>query len=142
RVPLIVVPPGGIGVPRNDPSPRTDDHLVANIDLAPTIAQIMGIEPGGPVDGRSLLPLLDGRDPPWRDALLLQQQREDEGKSFVALRTADRKYVRYNDDGEELYDSTTDPFELNNDANAGGRAEEKARLSALLDALLSAPPGR
>ncbi|MBA2450038.1 MAG: sulfatase [Chloroflexi bacterium] len=142
RVPLIVVPPGGIGVPRNDPSPRTDDHLVANIDLAPTITQIMGIEPGGPVDGRSLLPLIEGRDPPWRDALLLQQQREDEGKSFVALRTADRKYVRYADDGEELYDLAADPYELNNDANASGRAEEKARLSALLDTLLAAPPGR
>ena len=136
RVPLVVVPPAGTAVP------RSDDHLVANIDLAPTIAAIMGVEPGAPTDGRSLLPLLSDPAAPWRDALLLEQRRDDQGKSFVALRTSDRKYVRYADDGEELYDHTTDPYELNNDANASNRAAEKARLAEHLDALLAAPPGQ
>ena len=52
RVPLIVVPPGGLS------QPRVDAHLVANIDLAPTIADILGSTVGGPLDGRSLLPLI------------------------------------------------------------------------------------
>jgi arylsulfatase A-like enzyme len=133
-VPLVVVPPEGT------PVRPTSDHLVANIDLAPTVAAIMGVEPEAPVDGRSLLPLLADPAAPWRDALLLEQRRDDEGKSFVGLRTADRKYVRYADGAEELYDHTADPYELNNDVKAAGRAEEKARLAERLDALLAAPP--
>ena len=67
NVPMIVAPPGGL------PAGRTDERLVANIDLAPTIAAIMGADTPSSVDGQSLLPLIDSPSGPWRDALLLEQ---------------------------------------------------------------------
>jgi N-acetylglucosamine-6-sulfatase len=134
RVPLIVVPPGGL------PSPRTDDRLVANIDLAPTIAEIMGVAPAGPVDGRSLLPLLKGGSPAWREALVLELWSDaDAGKGFVGLRTADRKYGRLESGEEELYDETADPYELQNLAGDPGWGAEKARLAERLEAALAEP---
>jgi N-acetylglucosamine-6-sulfatase len=137
RVPLVVVPPTGMF----RDVPREDEHLVANIDLAPTIAEIMGVEPAGPVDGRSLLRLF--RDPaaPWRDALVLEAWSDSDGKQFVALRTADRKYVHYGDGDEELYDEAGDPYELQDLAGESTRRAEKARLAAHLSALLAVPVG-
>ena len=49
RVPLLV---SGPGIPHG----QVSQELVANIDLAPTIAQIAGARPSRPCDGRSLLP--------------------------------------------------------------------------------------
>jgi N-acetylglucosamine-6-sulfatase len=54
RVPLLV---RGPGIPQG----RVSRELVANIDLAPTIAQVAGARPTRPCDGRSLLPY--ARDP-------------------------------------------------------------------------------
>jgi N-acetylglucosamine-6-sulfatase len=137
RVPLVVVPPGGLA------AGRADGHLMANIDLAPTIAAIMGVEPGLTVDGLSLLPLVHDPSAAWRDALLLESWSDEAGGAFVALRTPDRKYVRYTDQQEEeLYDELADPYELNNLAAEPGHAAEKGRLAAQLDALLDKPPGR
>jgi arylsulfatase A-like enzyme len=51
-----------------------DEHIVANIDFAPTIFEACGIVPPStmPLDGRSMMPvLLDDRSP-WRDALMLE----------------------------------------------------------------------
>ena len=136
RVPFVVIPPGGVA------AGWEDGRLVANIDLAPTIAAALGTEPAGPVDGRSLLPLLGDPAAEWRDALALEQWRDDVDKRWVAVRTADRKYVRYANGDQELYDLAADPHELNSDANADSRAADKARLVARLDALLAAPPGQ
>jgi arylsulfatase A-like enzyme len=134
HVPLVVIPPGGLD------SPRTDDHLVANIDIAPTVAAIMGTKPDGAVDGSNLVPLV--RDPatPWRDALTLEMLKDEDvesGTRYSAVRTADRKYVRYPDGEEELYDEAADPYELRNRANDPAWADEKQRLVERLDALLN-----
>ena len=137
RVPLIVIPPPGV-VPGGA---RSDARLVANIDLAPTIADIMGVRPTMPLDGRSLLPLLRDSTAPWRDALVLEAWSESEGKQFVALRTADRKFVALEGE-EELYDLAADPYELENLGRKPEHAAERARLAAHLQALRSTPPGQ
>ena len=52
--------------------------LVANIDLAPTIADIAGVKMEGKVNGKSLVPLFTDTDNPaktWRDSLLIEQHR-------------------------------------------------------------------
>jgi hypothetical protein len=67
----------------------TDRHLVSNVDFAPTIFDACGIKPpkGMTLDGRSLLPVLDDPQAPWREALLLEN-----GHTRAAV--ADRwKYV-------------------------------------------------
>ena len=133
RVPLVVIPPGGLA------EPRTDDRLVANIDLAPTIAAIMGVEPNSPVDGRSFLPLLADPAAPWREGLVFEQWDEEGRQLFVGVRTADRKYTRYPSGNDELYNETADPYELESLDRDPAWAPEKDRLGALLNKLLDDP---
>jgi N-acetylglucosamine-6-sulfatase len=47
-------------------------QITANIDLAPTIADMIGVRAPDYVDGRSFLPLLRGEQPEWRKALLIE----------------------------------------------------------------------
>jgi len=135
RVPLIV---RGPGVPAN----RTLPHLVLNNDLAPTFADLAGVDPPDFVDGRSLEPLLKDDPPPtqdWRSAFLVEAAtelgptavpplsgdplpenwrrlpREDWGRpGLEAVRTGDRLYVEYGDGERELYDLRKDPNQLHN----------------------------
>ena len=80
-------------------SARTDDHLVANIDLAPTIAAAAGVELPD-ADGRSLLPLLEGRPETWRHALLIEHMRGTNPiPTYCALRTPRHLFVVLRDGG-------------------------------------------
>jgi len=65
------------------------DHLVSNIDFAPTIFDACGVvpPPGMHLDGRSLLPLARGEAPAWRDALFFELG------DMRAVRTRDYKYI-------------------------------------------------
>ena len=56
------------------PGGATCDRLVANLDFVPTILDICGVKPPPALklDGASLLPLMNGQDAAWRDALLLE----------------------------------------------------------------------
>jgi arylsulfatase A-like enzyme len=84
RVPLFVAGPG------IQPG-RTAGELASNIDLAPTFADLAGVEIPEQVDGRSLVPLLRPSfdDEPWRDALLYEQgPTEDSNVSATATPSA------------------------------------------------------
>ncbi|HEM61735.1 MAG TPA: hypothetical protein ENO24_05555, partial [Chloroflexi bacterium] len=62
------------------PTGRTLDHLTGNIDLAPTWAELAGVEWPDFVDGRSLVPLLGDSPPPtteWRQSFLLEHAPYD-----------------------------------------------------------------
>jgi arylsulfatase A-like enzyme len=67
RVPLIVRPPAGATW-----SPGTPvDTMVRTVDVAPTILDYAGMTSDGPVmDGRSMRPLVEGRDDPPRTAFI------------------------------------------------------------------------
>ena len=72
RVPLVV---RGPGVPEGERLP----HMVLNNDLAPTFADLAGVEVPGFVDGRSLAPLLDDTPTPegeWRQRFLVEAVAE------------------------------------------------------------------
>jgi arylsulfatase A-like enzyme len=115
RVPFIV---------RYDPltgmTARSDSRMVANIDIAATVAEAAGVAPGVPQDGRSLMPLLQGSSQPWRDAILIEHADPPGSTSggyvptYCAIRTTTHKYVAWTTGEEELYDLQTDPYELNN----------------------------
>jgi len=75
RVPLIV---RGPGVPEGR---VLADHLVGNVDLAPTFAALAGAAAPDFVDGRSLVPLLGSSPPPvsgWRQAFLIMHGEQDD----------------------------------------------------------------
>ena len=119
---------------------RVDPQLVANIDIAPTISDLAGIAPPDPVDGTSLLPLLEDADTPWRSSLLLEHHAGSPKPDFWAIRTQQWKYVELAGGERELYDEVGDPFELQNVAGAPQHAALQAGLAAELTALRTAPP--
>lgn len=156
-VPLVV---RGPGVPRGS----TSTYLTANVDYAPTFAEIAGASIPSFVDGRSLLPLLQGQSPAgWRQVLLLEhkpdgnderlaakagiQEPEDPFQTagdgpnitaFTGLRTADGlTYVEYDNGDFELYDNATDPDQLRN-GYATAPADTKARLAGWVGSLKNA----
>ena len=80
-----------------------DRRIALNVDLAPTIAEAVGIR-APKAEGRSLLSgyrrggfLFEGYDPPWPPSYCGYRERW--------------KYVQYRTGEEELYDLRRDPFE-------------------------------
>lgn len=135
RVPMVV---------RFDPAgvTKTDTHIVANIDIAPTVAALAGVATP-PVDGRSILPLLGplGSDPPWRQDLLLEHMEgTNPVPTYCGVRAVHTVYVRYATGEEELYDLVADPFELSNLAGDPSAAGLLSSMRARLDVLCDPPP--
>jgi arylsulfatase A-like enzyme len=55
RVPMFMRwPARSQGTPFTDPSSRNDSRIVANVDLAPTVMNAVGISPDKPMDGKDL----------------------------------------------------------------------------------------
>jgi N-acetylglucosamine-6-sulfatase len=121
-------------------TPHTDDHVVANIDIAPTIADAVGFPVAA--DGRSLVPLLQGTDAtPWRRDLLLEHVRgTNDVPTFCGLRSTDYLYVRYATGEREIYDLRADPYELNNLAGTPAGEAVEPELTARLAELCNPPP--
>jgi arylsulfatase A-like enzyme len=133
RVPLVVRTPWATG-------PTVDRHLVLNIDLAPTLAELAGVTPWPAPDGRSLAPLLRGQQVPWRTAFveefLGRDQRFRGGPPpFTAIRTERHLYVEYRNGWRELYDLREDPYQLQNLADQPAFAAVRASLAAELRSL-------
>jgi arylsulfatase A-like enzyme len=138
RVPLVM---RGPGVPH-------DTHLgqpVANVDLAPTIADVAHATPGLVTDGRSLLPLFSDTGLEWgRDILL---ERGPGGgpqgtRLYTALRTESMVYAEYSTGEHELYDLSRDPDELQSLQADPAYTSIQAKLAARLALLRNcAGPG-
>jgi arylsulfatase A-like enzyme len=114
--------------------------MALNIDLAPTIAELAGVSTPSFVDGRSLVPLL-GATPPetWRSAFLIEHWNGGGGgprqvPTYAAFRTGTYKYVEYDNGERELYDLSSDPYELES-LHASADPAVIERLSSRLEAL-------
>ncbi|TFH22171.1 MAG: DUF4976 domain-containing protein [Myxococcales bacterium] len=135
RVPLLVRMPGG--------TPRSVAESALTYDIAPTVAELAGVAAPAGLDGRSLVPLLQGETPapPWRsdycmeyvpwtpEPVLPREVPRYQGVNDVANGL---KWVEYVDGVRELYDLAVDPFELDNRADDPAYAADQARLSARL----------
>jgi arylsulfatase A-like enzyme len=129
RVPLVVRGPGIA------PGQRIDD-LVANIDLAPTIADAANVTPLRIVDGRSLLPLLQkGIRPPPRSILIEAPPSDVPRQVFAAVRTPRYMYASYGSGDQELYDLAADPYQLASLHRDPAQAALVAELSLQLEQL-------
>jgi arylsulfatase A-like enzyme len=135
RVPLVVRADAIVAGP-----PRTDAHLVANIDLAPTIAAAAGVPLPG-ADGVSLVPLLEGRAQTWRHAVLIEHLRGTNPiPTYCAVRTARYLFASYDTGERELYDLEADPFQERNLAGTVPALQD--RLGTMLEPLCDPrPPG-
>jgi arylsulfatase A-like enzyme len=97
------------------------ENMVTALDIAPTFVELGGGNPGAHVQGRSLVPLLEGRDAPWRDAFLIEYYNESAwpwiiGMTYKAVRTEKAKLIHWvqQDGVDELYDLDADPYEITN----------------------------
>ena len=114
RVPLLV------RYDRLGMEPSSEERLALNIDLAPTIADLTGVETPR-LDGSSLLPLLSETAPPWREDFLVEHYGAPPSPavpSYCAVRSETHSYVAYSTGDEELYTLVDDPFQLENRAGA------------------------
>lgn len=121
RVPLIVWSPR---LPHRDV-----DDLVLNIDLAPTIAELAGGEME--TEGRSLVPLILGKNPPWRHHFEIEAE-PGFGliESYRAFRSEAFKYIEWDDGHREIYFLPLDPFEVRGFDLKRGRAGSSASGSS------------
>ena len=118
--------------------PRRDRHLVANVDLAPTVAEAAGTQMPG-AEGRSLLPILQDPSAPWRSELFLELANPPV-PSWCALRGTRWVYVAYATGERELYDLRADPYQLDNLAADPGHRRVAGRMDRRLARWCSPPP--
>ncbi len=121
---------------------QTIKPVIANIDVAPTFLAVAGLQAPDAYQGRNFLPLLQGKQIPWRDSLLYEYYWErnfPQTPTMHALRGDRYKYIRYHGvwDLNELYDLQEDPLETNNRINdpklAGVVKEMNEKLFSILE---------
>lgn len=136
RVPLVVRFDAAIEVP------RIDRHLVVNVDVAPTIAELAGAAVTG-LDGRSLAPLFTSADAAWRTDFLLEHMPDGPGvPTYCGVRTERYLLVHYSSGEEEVYDLARDPNELTNLAGHDRTEDVVRSLRVRLEQLCRpTPPG-
>ncbi len=129
RIPLIIAAPGmkaaGQGCGR----------LVESVDVYPTLADLCGLSAPAGLAGRSLRPLLDDPQQPWKKAAFTQVRRQ-EGKLGRSVRSERWRYTEWDEgrEGRELYDHDNDPHEYRNLADDPAQAEVVKEHQALLHA--------
>lgn len=112
-----------------------------NIDLAPTILELAGVEKPDYMQGESFVKLFQGEDENWRDAFMFEYYVDDAypyaGPNMLAVKTDRYKLVDalLEDDIDELYDLQNDPGEMNNLINEPAYEAVEANLREKLDSL-------
>ena len=131
RTPIII---RGPGIADANPGVKLDD-LALNIDIAPTILDLAGIEIPSEMDGMSLYPLLTGRTDRLREDFFMEHVGVINVSNPIpdsrGVRSDEWKYIRYvnvEPEIEELYNIKTDPLESHNLANDVKYAEIKEKL--------------
>jgi arylsulfatase A-like enzyme len=114
RVPLLMWAPGMI-------KPNSvAQQMILGIDLAPTFLEMAGVKTKpAQMQGTSMLPLLKGEKPTWRDKVFYEYYWEaafPQTPTIFAVRGDRYKYIfNYGTwDINELYDLKEDPNEMNN----------------------------
>ena len=136
RIPLM------IRYPQEQSTPLIVNDIALNLDLAPTILDIAGLNIPQSMQGRSLLPLIKNQRPSnWRKFFFYQYNHDPEFptakvRPYIALRHENGlKLVTYEEDASwiEFFDTSTgnDPYEINNLINTSNRSNELNYLKTL-----------
>ena len=112
RVPMIAHCPSLFGK-------RTVEQMALNLDIAPTVLDAAGVKPAPGMQGRSLLPLAQGKSTEWRTEFLYEYAWEQDfpyTPSIAGLRTESHSLMHYPGtwDIPELYDNQKDPQQIRN----------------------------
>ncbi|WKZ35940.1 MAG: sulfatase [Anaerolineales bacterium] len=107
--------PFALRYPSLVPRPYIDrQHVVANIDIAPTSLDIAGIPIPKDMDGMSILKLLSGNGN-WREGVLIEGWPPR--GIYSAVHTGNYVYAETLGDISEFYDLEKDPYQLQNIVN-------------------------
>lgn len=131
RVPLILRLAGVV------PAGKRVDDLACSIDLLPTLLDAAGLETPARVQGKSLLPLVQGKAGPWRKYAFSELGGSVDNQ-VVAVTSTTWKYVRFKQGGqvvyEQFFDLVKDPWEMQNLARDTATQGAKGELvKALAD---------
>lgn len=85
------------------------ERFVSLQDIYPTLAELCGLTPSRPLEGRSLAPLLKQPDAAWQSTAITAFNDR-----YITIRTEQFRYIRYRDEQDELYDCAADPHEWHN----------------------------
>ena len=112
---------------------RVDDHMVLNIDVAPTLLELAGVAPPDWMQGRSWKPLLEESRTDWREDFLYEWYEYPAvhcARKHRGVRTERWKLIHFWEQPEEwaLYDLSSDPDEQ---VNLIDRPEHADRIAAL-----------
>ena len=124
RAPLIVRDPRS-----PERAGRRRSEMTLNIDIAPTILELAGLEIDPSTNGRSVVPMLGGESPPWRSDWHYEFLWQRDGIPIPrteGVRTRRWKYNHFLDGQpgyEQLYDLEADPEEETNLAASPDHAE-------------------
>lgn len=132
KVPLFVLGP--------DIKSRTDKNLVLNIDMAPTILELAGIEIPENIHGRSLRRILASENGLIRDAFIYEGLGNYGGaKPNLTVISKDFRYiVTYGNEKldhiifRELYDQTNDHEEMKNLVNENSYNEIQEKMENII----------
>ena len=135
-------------VPRSRPG-RRSERLVSSLDITRTILDYAGVEAPEFMAGRSLRPLVEGKDVPWREELFLENLYTGRDTPLQeGVRRGEWKYIRMYDanpgryaesdldfsnrkpDFEMLFDLAADPGETNNLVESHAESEILTTLRA------------
>ncbi len=75
-----------------EPGAHEVEHLVSGVDLAPTILDILGIDPMEGMDGRSFLPVLKGERQEGRDFVYTHINTIASGRSYTMRSIQGKRY--------------------------------------------------
>ena len=137
KVPLIIADPSPTA---NATRGTVSDALVEMIDLAPTFVETFGGPPLSHIlEGRSLLPLLQGQTPPWRKVVISEYDYAfDLARVNLDVPIPDArlymvfdgrfKYIHADGFSPMLYDLTADPQEFTDLGTDPAYADTRARL--------------
>jgi N-acetylglucosamine-6-sulfatase len=133
RVPLLV------RYPRLVARGRPVNEMTLNVDLAPTLLELIGQAGGERMQGLSVLKALRGSRGPRRRVFFYQYDRETpySTPSLMGVRTDDWKLVKYQEEGQghELYRVSKDPHEATNLFLSSSHSGQRARLERELERL-------
>ena len=135
RVPMMVSCPGRVQ------AGLKSDSMVLNVDLAPTLLELAGVPIPPEMQGKSMLPLAEGKaNVPWRKDWLYEYYEYpgfENVRPCRGVRTDRYKLIHFFIEPQEfeLYDLKSDPEEMNNLYEKAGYEELTATLKARLAAL-------
>jgi N-acetylglucosamine-6-sulfatase len=126
--------PFAIRYPKRFPVGVSEERVVANIDIRPTIEELAELPPDPEIDGVSLLGLYDGITT-WRTGILFEGWPTGRPR-FEGVRTQTQKLIRtLPDHFVEVYDLKYDPLEMNSVAKMPAHKATKDELMKLLQEL-------